>query len=62
MDQSDIDTQAAIAALLALTEHGIPPDTQELLVHGSKRAGVAPGALSAALKAALATYQQLMAQ
>ena len=40
------------AALVALAEARIPPDVQELLVHGDADAGVAPGALKSALAAA----------
>lgn len=57
--ERDRNLAAASAALLKLVEYGVPPDTQELLVHGSKRAGVRPGALVAALSAALGVYQQL---
>lgn len=42
-------TQAAF--LVALAEHGIPPDVQELLVNGDGRGTVAPGALAKALSA-----------
>lgn len=54
----DVDVEAATAALLALAEHGIPPDVQELLVHGDGRGTVAPGALSKALCAALIVYRK----
>lgn len=50
--------EAATAALLKLVEYGIPTDTQELLVKGSKRAGVRPGALVAALSAAIGTFNR----
>lgn len=39
------------AALLALAQHGIPPDIQELLLAGDPTRGIAPGALRAALDA-----------
>jgi len=50
--------EIAAAALLKLVEYGVPPDVQDMLVNGSKRAGVRPGALVAALSAALGTYQR----
>ena len=50
------DSAAAVAALTALAEHGIPPDIQELLIFGNAARGIAPGALSKALKAALLAY------
>lgn len=40
------------AALLALAEANIPPDVQELLVHGDPMRGIPPGALAKALMAA----------
>ncbi len=42
------------AALVALAEHGIEPDVQELLVSGNPMRGIRPGALEAALRAATA--------
>jgi hypothetical protein len=42
------------AALVVLTEHGIEPDVQELLVYGNPSRGIAPGALRKAIQAALA--------
>lgn len=56
--EQDRNLASAAAALLKLVEYGIPPDTQELLVNGSKRAGVRPGALVAALSAAIAVHQR----
>lgn len=50
--------EIAAAALLKLREYGIAADVQELLVSGSKRAGVRPGALVAALSAALAVHER----
>lgn len=41
--------QKEVRALLALSMKNIPTDIQELLVHGSPRLGVAPGALRAAI-------------
>lgn len=57
--ETDRNLEAASAALLKLAEYGVPPDTQELLLYGSKRAGVRPGALVAALSAAIDTYHRL---
>ncbi len=54
--EKDRHLAAAAAALLKLVEYGVPPDVQELLVSGSKRAGIRPGALTAALSAALGVY------
>lgn len=42
-----------IAALTSLASLGVEPDLQELLVHGSVRRGVAPGALARAIDASL---------
>jgi hypothetical protein len=53
----EVDLEAATAALLALTEHGIPEDIQSLLIQGSKNAGIPPGALSKAIQAALVVYR-----
>lgn len=54
----DPNLRASIAALAALTERGIPPDVQELLVHGAPERGIAPGALSKALRAALEAFTE----
>jgi len=43
----------ASAALVALAEHGIPADLQELLVYGNPDRGISPGALSKAVQAIL---------
>lgn len=51
----DMSLQAETAFLVALAEHGISPDVQELLVHGDGRGSVAPGALRKALAALEAT-------
>lgn len=51
----EIDDKAHVAALVTLVRHNIPTDTQELLVSGNPARDVAPGALMAALSAALAT-------
>lgn len=56
-ETKDPDTEAAAAGILALVEHGIPADTIELLVLGSKRQGIPPGALSKAFKATLQSYR-----
>jgi hypothetical protein len=45
------DLELATAAIVTLTEHGIPPDVQELLVYGNPSRGIAPGALSKAIRA-----------
>lgn len=42
-----------VAALLALARANVDPDIQELLVYGNAMRGVAPGALAAAIAAAL---------
>lgn len=58
-DRADaLRLEAAAAALLKLVEYGVPTDVQEILVHGSKRADVRPGALVAALSAAIGVYQR----
>lgn len=36
-------------ALLALAERGVPPDIQEMLVHGDASRGIAPRALRSAI-------------
>jgi hypothetical protein len=54
----DPDLEAAAAGILALSEYGIPIDIQELLVRGSLREGVRPGALIAAFKATMAAYHR----
>lgn len=51
--QSTIPTDPITAAVLALARHGIPADVQDLLVRGSLSAGIRPGALQAALMAAM---------
>ena len=58
MDKKNIDLEAAAAALMELTVRGIPHDVQELLVHGNPHLGVSPGALSAAMRAAMETYRR----
>jgi hypothetical protein len=47
------ELEMATAALVALAEHGIPSDIQELLVLGNPDYGIAPGALSKAVRAIL---------
>ena len=44
-------------AVLRLAQFGIPPDMQELLVFGNVGLGIPPGALSAAINAALEVNQ-----
>lgn len=51
--EQERNLEVASAALLKLVEYGVPADIQEVLVNGSKRAGIRPGALVAALSAAL---------
>lgn len=46
-DKTRID--AATAALISLTEAGIPTDVQELLIVGDPSRGIAPGSLSKAI-------------
>lgn len=57
-DSIDPDLEAAAAGILALAEHGIPVDVQELLVRGSLSRGIRPGALSAAFRATILAYKQ----
>lgn len=52
----DVDTEAAIVALLTLAKFNIPPDIQELLVQGNPERNIPPGALSAAIKMVLRRY------
>lgn len=54
----DPDVNASVAGLLALAEHGIPVDVQELLVHGDPSRGIRPGALSACIKATIQSYHE----
>lgn len=58
MGEPDPDIEASAAALMALTEHGVPIDMQELLVRGCSIRGIMPGALSAATKATLQAYRR----
>ncbi len=44
-------------AVLRLAQFGIPPDVQELLVFGNVGLGVPPGALLAAMNAALEAHK-----
>lgn len=46
------------AALVSLTDSGIPPDIQELLVHGDAKRGIPAGALYRALVSARAWREQ----
>lgn len=58
-DRADaLRLEAAAAALMKLVEYGVPTDVQEILIHGSKQAGVRPGSLVAALSAAIGVYQR----
>ncbi|MGE5500619.1 MAG: hypothetical protein ACM3W4_01695 [Ignavibacteriales bacterium] len=47
------DVTPLVAALTALAEHGIPTDTQELLLRGHAVRSIPPGALKKAVNAAL---------
>jgi len=47
-----IISRMKVAALVALAEHGVAPDVQELLVSGDGRGAVAPGALDKMIRAA----------
>lgn len=51
MPSKELCLDCATAMLNALTEAGIPADIQELLVRGDVSLGIAPGALSKAVKA-----------
>ncbi len=42
-----------VEALLSLARSNVPTDVQALLVYGDERAGVAPGALTKAIAAAI---------
>ena len=48
---SNIDLEAAAAAIIILQRHNIPPDTIELLIHGNPRLGVPPKALLESIRA-----------
>jgi hypothetical protein len=52
----ELELNAATAALVALAEHNIPADMQEVLVLGSRQKGIQPGALSKAVKAILLSF------
>jgi len=52
----DPDLEAASAALISLATDNIPPDVQELLVHGNPERDIRPGALSRAIRAVLISY------
>lgn len=51
MPSKELYLNCATATLAALAEAGIPADIQELLVRGDVSRGIAPGALSKAVKA-----------
>lgn len=51
--QAEEPKPLAATALVALAEHGVPPDVQELLVYGNPDMGVPPGALARAVSAAI---------
>lgn len=48
-----IITRAKTAALVALAEHGMTTDVQELLLRGDGRGTIAPGALDKMIRAAI---------
>ena len=50
--------EAAAAAMIKFVEYGVPSDVMQVLVNGSKRIGARPGALVAALSAAIGVYQR----
>ena len=52
----DVDSDAAVAALISLATDNIPPDVQELLVHGDPQRDIRPGALSRAIRSVLIVY------
>jgi hypothetical protein len=54
----DADLEASSACISALIEHGIPVDMIELLVRGSLRQGIKPGALTKAIKATIISYRR----
>lgn len=56
--KTEKDIEAAAAALMELTVRNIPPDVQELLTLGNPSRGIAPGALYAAMHAAMETYKR----
>lgn len=53
MSDNEMHMAMASAALVALAQRGIPADLQELLIYGDPMRGIAPGALSHAIQAAL---------
>lgn len=48
------EMEYAAAAMHALREHGVPLDTIEMLLRGSKRQGIPPGAIVEVVKAIVA--------
>jgi hypothetical protein len=58
MADRDADLEAAAAALMELAVRNIPTDIQELLVYGNPMQDIGPGALSAAIRAALESYRR----
>lgn len=58
----DSNIEEVAAALVSLTDSGIPPDIQELLVHGNPSRGIPNGALYRALVAARIYRDQRAAQ
>jgi len=56
-DDAGLVQDAEVAALMALVRHGVSTDVQELLTGGDGRGNVLPGALKAAVRAALTTHR-----
>jgi hypothetical protein len=54
----DADQEASTACITTLIENGIPADVVELLVRGSLRQGIKPGALTKAIKATIVSYRR----
>lgn len=61
--REEIEIAAHTAALVALAEHGVASDVQEYLTYGNQNPGptraVPPGALKAAVRAALTALESL---
>lgn len=47
-----------VAAIVALAEHGIAPDIQDLLTHGNPSRGISPGALHRVVRAVLLALRE----
>jgi hypothetical protein len=57
-ERASVDLEAAAAALMELAVRNIPADIQELLVYGNPMRDIPPGALTAAIRAAIETYRR----